>query len=89
VTQSTRRVRTGRPARIAFALDKISRVGMTITDSAGRTLLSTSAVVGRGAHYFTWGSPAKPGLYTLRLSATDLAGNHASPAEGRLRVLHR
>jgi hypothetical protein len=89
VTQSTRRVRTGRPARIAFALDKISRVGMTITDSAGRTMLSTSAVVGRGAHYFTWGSPAKPGLYTLRLSATDLAGNHASPAEGRLRVLHR
>lgn len=87
VAESTRRIRTGAPARIGFSLDKISRVGMTVTDSSGRTMLATGAVVGRGARYFTWRSPAKPGLYTLRLSARDLAGNDAEPAEGRLRIL--
>jgi hypothetical protein len=89
VAQTTRRVRAGAPARIGFSLDKISRVGMTVTDSGGRTMLSTSAVVGHGRHYFTWLSPARAGLYHLRLSATDLAGNHAVSAEGSLRVLHR
>jgi hypothetical protein len=87
IARSTRRVRAGKPARIAFSLDKISRAGMTITDSRGRTMLSTSAVVGRGARYFTWRSPTKAGTYTLRLSATDLAGNRAEPVEGALRVL--
>jgi hypothetical protein len=87
VRRSTRRVRAGKPARIGFALDKISRVGMTISDSRGRTVFSTSAVVGRGARYFTWSSPSKAGLYTLRLTATDLAGNAAAPVEAPLRVL--
>lgn len=87
VDQSTRRIRAGAPARIGFSLDKISRVGMTITDAGGHTMLATSAVVGRGARYFIWRSPAKPGLYTLRLSAKDLAGNSAEPAQGKLRVL--
>jgi hypothetical protein len=89
IAQTTRRVRAGAPARIGFSLDKISRVGMTLTDSRGRTLLSTSAVVGRGRHYFTWRSPTKAGVYHLRLTATDLAGNRAEPAEGSLRVLRR
>ncbi len=87
VKQSTRQVRAGAPARIAFSLDKISRVGMTITDSSGRTMLATSAVVSRGSHFYTWSSPTKPGLYKLRLSAKDLPGNNATPAQGKLRVL--
>jgi hypothetical protein len=87
VAQTTRRIRAGAPARIAFSLDKISRVGMTITDAGGHTMLATSAVVGRGSQYYTWRSPAKPGLYTLRLTAKDLAGNSAAPAQGKLRVL--
>ncbi|MEA2466237.1 MAG: hypothetical protein QOJ57_363 [Thermoleophilaceae bacterium] len=87
VRQSTRRVRAGKPAQIGFSLDKISRVGMTVTDSRGRAVLSTSAVVGRGARYFTWRTPRKAGTYTLRLSAIDLAGNRAEPVEGPLRVL--
>jgi hypothetical protein len=87
VAQSTRRIRTGGPARVGFSLDKISHVGMTITDARGRTMLATSALVGRGTHYFTWRAPGKPGRYTLRLFARDLAGNAAKPAEGRLRVL--
>jgi hypothetical protein len=87
IDQSTRRIRAGAPARLGFSLDKIARVGVTVKDSAGRTVLSTSATVGRGARYFTWSSPARPGLYRIRLSATDLAGNRAVPAEGSLRIL--
>jgi hypothetical protein len=89
VGQNTRRIRTGRPARVGFGLDKISRVGMTIRDRRGRTVLSTSAVVGRGNRSFTWRRPAKPGLYTLRLTAKDLAGNSAEPADGKLRILKK
>jgi hypothetical protein len=87
VAQNTRRIRAGAPARLGFSLDKISRVGLTVTDARGRTVFSTSAVVGRGQRYFGWSTPAKPGLYRLRLSATDLAGNRAEPAEGSLRIL--
>lgn len=87
ITQSTRTVRAGKPARIAFRLDKISRVGMTITDSHGKTMLSTSATVGRGTRYFSWRSPLKAGTYVLRLSARDLVGNPGEPVEGKLRVL--
>src|SRR4051812_39108654 len=87
IAQSTRRVRAGKPARIAFRLDKISRVGMTITDSRGRTMLSTSATVGRGTRYFTWRSPVRAGTYELRLSARDLVGNAAEPVDGTLKVL--
>jgi hypothetical protein len=89
VGQNTRRIRTGKPARVGFRLDKIARVGMTIRDRRGRTVLSTSAVVGRGNRSFTWSRPAKPGLYTLRLTAKDLAGNSAEPADGRLRILRK
>ncbi|MEA2412782.1 MAG: hypothetical protein QOC77_3343, partial [Thermoleophilaceae bacterium] len=87
VAPTTRRVRAGAPAQVGFTLDKIARVGMTVTDSTGRAVLATSAVVGRGSRYFTWRSPARPGSYTLRLSATDLAGNRAEPVEGPLKVL--
>ena len=89
VKRVTRRVRAGKPAAVKFSLDKISRVGMTITDPHGRTVLATSAVVGRGTHSFTWRSPARAGRYELRLSATDLAGNRAEPGEAALRVLSR
>jgi hypothetical protein len=87
VRQSTRRIRAGAPARLGFALDKISRVGVTVTDSRGRTMFATSATVGRGQRYYTWSVPSKPGLYSLRLSATDLAGNRAQPVTGSLRIL--
>src|SRR3954471_10719332 len=89
VSPSTSRIRTGRAARISFRLDKISRVGMTVRTKAGATVLSTSAVVGRGSHWFGWSRPAKPGAYELTLTATDLAGNRAEPAQGTLRILSR
>ncbi len=87
VARNTRRIRAGKSARIGFSLDKVSRVGMTVADARGRTLFSTSAVVYRGQHYYTWRTPAKPGRYKLTLSATDLAGNRARPATRSLRIL--
>ena len=84
----TRRVRGGEPAKLAFNLSKISRVGVTVVDSAGKTVFSTSALVGYGRRDFAWSKPpAKAGLYTLRVRATDLAGNQGPAAEGPLRVL--
>ena len=88
ITAVSQRIRTGAPAKIAFALDKISRVGLTITQDT-RTVYSNSAVVGRGDRFFTWSRPAAPGVYQLRLSATDLAGNHAQPVTVTLRILRR
>jgi hypothetical protein len=87
VAQNTRRIRAGKPARIGFSLDKVSRVGLTVADSRGRTVFATSAVVYRGQRYYTWRTPAKAGLYKVTVSATDLAGNRAKPATGSLRIL--
>jgi hypothetical protein len=87
VAARTARVRGGRPAKIAFRLDKISRVGVTVRTRGGTTVFSTSAVVGRGSHFYRWSRPAKPGLYDLTVTATDLAGNRAEPSQRTLRVL--
>ena len=87
VAASTSRVRGGRAGKIAFRLNKISRVGVTVRTRGGTTIYSTSAVVGRGSHYYRWSRPAKPGLYDLTVTATDLAGNRAEPSERTLRVL--
>jgi D-glucuronyl C5-epimerase-like protein len=86
VRQRTRRIRAGRSARLGFALDKISRVGLTVSTTSGRVLFATSAVVRHGKRYFTWAYPAKRGTYRLRLSATDLAGNRAKPRVGSLQI---
>ena len=88
VTARTARVRAGNPARLRFALDKIARVGVTVTAADGTRVFSASAVVGRGSRYFPWRRPAaKPGLYTLTVTATDLVGNRAQPSERALRIL--
>jgi hypothetical protein len=87
-TPVTRRIRGGEPAKLAFNLSKISRVGLTVVDSSGKTVFTTSAVVGFGKREFAWSTPPKKaGLYTLRVRATDLAGNQGAAAEGPLRVL--
>jgi len=86
VSVVSQRVRTGAPAKLAFNLDKISRVGVTVSKD-GTTVFSTSAVVGRGDRFYMWSSPAKPGVYELRVSATDLAGNQAQPVTTSLRIL--
>jgi D-glucuronyl C5-epimerase C-terminus len=88
VTPRTRRIRTGRAANLRFRLSKISRVGLVVIDSSGRTVFGTSATVGYGTRSFRWSRPARAGNYTLRVTATDLAGNR-SQAEGPLQILPR
>jgi hypothetical protein len=83
----TRTIRAGAPAKLTFSVDKISRVGLTIADAAGTTVFATSAIVGRGNHFYTWSKPAAAGSYTLRVTPTDLAGNPGAPADSPLRVL--
>jgi hypothetical protein len=84
----TRRIRAGEPAKLEFQLSKISRVGVTVLDANGRTVFATSAVAGYGRRFYAWSKPpAAAGQYTLRVSATDLAGNHGQTVEGPLRVL--
>jgi hypothetical protein len=86
VTPVTSRIRTGAPAKLAFSLDKIARVGLVVAQGS-RTVFATSAVVGRGTRTFSWSRPATPGDYELRVVATDLAGNRSVPATGTLRIL--
>ncbi|MEA2423972.1 MAG: hypothetical protein QOH13_382, partial [Thermoleophilaceae bacterium] len=86
VTPTTARIRGGAPAKLAFTLDKISRVGMVVSQGS-RTVFSTSAVVGRGSRFYPWSRPAAPGVYDVSVVATDLAGNRSQTATGTLRIL--
>jgi hypothetical protein len=86
----TRSVKAGSSALVSFRVSKQSKVGMTITRD-GQTSLSTSATVSYGSHGYTWKVPRSPGLYTVTLSGTDLAGNFARvtatiTVRGRARV---
>jgi hypothetical protein len=83
----TTTIRGGKPAKLTFSVDKISRVGVTVVDSAGVAVFATSAVVGRGNHFYNWSRPAAAGVYSVRVTATDLAGNRGATAEGPLRIL--
>jgi hypothetical protein len=84
----TRRIRAGRRTELEFRLSKISRVGVRVVDASGSTVFATSGTVGFGERGFRWSRPARAGSYTIRLSATDLAGNRTE-AEGPLRILPR
>ncbi|HEX4720084.1 MAG TPA: D-glucuronyl C5-epimerase family protein [Thermoleophilaceae bacterium] len=86
-TPVTRTIRGGTPARLSFSVSKISRVGLTVTATTGATVFATSAVVGRGNHFYTWSKPSTAGSYTLRVTPTDLAGNRGAAADGALRIL--
>jgi hypothetical protein len=77
------RGRRGRPARIAYAVSKISTVSVTLL--RGRDVaFAATARVGRGRHVLTI-RPRKAGPMTIAVRATDLAGNAAS-ATATLRV---
>jgi hypothetical protein len=83
----TRTVRAGKSAKLSFTVDKISRVGLTVIDQNGKAVYATSAIVGRGDHFYNWARPATAGQYTLRVTPTDLAGNRGTAADGPLRIL--
>jgi hypothetical protein len=75
----TTRVRGGTAAKLAFTLSKISRTSISVLDPRGRTVLAVSAgTVGFGTRTVGWDAPRRAGTYTVRISATDLAGNAAS-----------
>jgi hypothetical protein len=74
LTLLTHRTKSGRSATISFNLSKVSRVGIVIVHN-GQTVFLTSAPFPYGEHSFSI-PPLKPaGTYTVRLAATDLAGN--------------
>jgi D-glucuronyl C5-epimerase C-terminus len=83
----TTRLRGGTAGTLRFSLSKISRTTMSATAPDGTRALSvTAGTVGRGTHTIAWTPPRKPGIYTVRIDATDLAGN-AGSVEGAVEVL--
>jgi hypothetical protein len=78
----TERVRGGTATTLKFTLSKISRTSISVTAPDGRRVLSVAAgTVGRGTRTVGWRVPRKRGSYTVRIDATDLAGNAASLEE--------
>jgi hypothetical protein len=81
----THRVTGGGWSPVAFTLSKISRVGVTLLQGK-RVLFTGTAQFPYGHDAILVAAPRKAGSYTLQLSATDLAGNHAEIASA-LRVV--
>ena len=78
----TTRLRGGALRTLRFSLSKISSATVRVTAPGGRTVLSVAAgVVGRGTRSVAWRVPRRAGEYTVRVDATDLAGNSASIEE--------
>jgi hypothetical protein len=71
----THRARTGRLVTIQFTLSKWSHVGIVVVGPSGRTVFETSSSFGYGKRPFAIPQLRRTGTYTIRLAATDLAGN--------------
>jgi hypothetical protein len=84
LTLITRRARRGKPFALRFGLSKRSHVGVVLTRGS-QTMLATSADFGYGVDAFRVPAVRRPGVYSVRLAATDLAGNFARIA-GTVRV---
>jgi D-glucuronyl C5-epimerase C-terminus len=70
----TGHARVHKATSIRFRLSKISRVGIVVL-AGENTIFSTSATFTHGVGSFSIPQPKRIGVYTVRLSATDLAGN--------------
>jgi hypothetical protein len=68
-------VRARSAAPIRFDLSKIARVGLVATEGERTHYAGASTTLGRGRQSLWWPVPRRRGLYTVRLTATDLAGN--------------
>ena len=71
----TQSLRKKKPAAVRFELSKYAHVGVVVVGPGGHTLFETSASFGYGARSFTIPALEHEGTYTIRLAATDLAGN--------------
>jgi hypothetical protein len=70
----TTRIRARKPTTIRFRLSKYSHVGIVIV-RGGQTVFLTSASFSYGTRAFSIPALKRRGQYTVRLAATDLAGN--------------
>jgi D-glucuronyl C5-epimerase C-terminus len=71
----TRKLTPQTKGEVYFTVSKIARVGITIIRS-GTTVFLTSASFPHGTHAFAVPALRPGGSYTVRLDATDLAGNY-------------
>ncbi len=76
LTQLTFRARARRTRQLRFQLSKYSHVGIVVSQGA-QTRFATSANFPYGVDYFTVPALRQAGVYTVTLTATDLAGNFA------------
>jgi hypothetical protein len=84
LTQLTGRAISRKPFTLRFKLSKISHVGVEVTNGS-KTVFATSANFPYGVHSFAVPAIKPAGAYSVRLSATDLAGNFAA-IDGSLQV---
>jgi hypothetical protein len=71
----THLVRASVPSSVRFRVSKVSRVGITIIRN-GQTRFLTSGSFTYGVHAFSIPALGHAGRYTVKLDATDLAGNY-------------
>ena len=71
----TQNLHKGKAGTISFSLSKVSQVGIVVVGPGGNTLFATSAGFGYGTRSFAVPAFKHKGTYTIRLAATDLAGN--------------
>jgi D-glucuronyl C5-epimerase C-terminus len=71
----THRAHRNKAFSLRFKLSKYSHVGIVVVGPGGHTLFSTSASFGYGTRSFAVPALRHRGTYTIRLAATDLAGN--------------
>ena len=74
LTLITHHSRVGVATDVHFWLSKESHVGI-VEVLKGTTIFATSAELGYGGDAFRIPTPRRAGTYTVRLAATDLAGN--------------
>jgi hypothetical protein len=80
----TTRLTAHRPDAVYFLLSKISRVGITVL-RGGKALFRTSSDFPYRRHMFEIPALPAAGTYSVRLDATDLAGNY-NEIDGSVRV---
>jgi hypothetical protein len=85
LTLVAQRARKNKSFSLQFKLSKYSHVGVVVVGPGGHTLFSTSASFGYGTRSFAVPALKHRGTYTIRLAATDLAGNF-SQFSGTLQV---
>jgi D-glucuronyl C5-epimerase C-terminus len=78
VSVEPRRLRGGKPGRVAFELSKISSVSLLITRGTQVVEERPFGVIGYGRRTFGWDVPRRRGAYTVELAVRDLVGNPAS-----------